>query len=399
MECASEFQELASHNPFVQGLVDDGYDLDFVGGYFAIYGLPYLNGQGGLEHGDWVSPVDLSGWVLDPPTNHQAWFRGGRPHDQRGRQLRLGGGADKIKVIEGFETDQSFSYKLTEAGQMRNYRSFEEKVRTYLDTITAPALAAYPDATPLRGIAIRAAQQGTPLRFPDTFSARYHMNDVSFRLKDKRIAIVGLGGTGSYILDFVARTHLAEIAIFDDDKVHVHTIFRFPSFIPRAIGRLKVDALAEQYGNWHSNIVPVPERVTEANIEVLRTSDFVFIALDHGPSRAFISDWLSSKGIPFVDCGMGLNRAPIGLNGVVRITGVDRRAYEATVGTVHLPASDPEGGEYRKQGQIAELNALNATLAVIRFKQHFGIYERLDEAVSYIFETTSFDLDKLVPQA
>ena len=42
------------------------------------------------------------------------------------------------------------------------------------------------------------------------------------------MAIIGLGGTGSYILDFIARTHLERIALFDDDKVHVHTIFRIP---------------------------------------------------------------------------------------------------------------------------------------------------------------------------
>lgn len=395
MECASAFLELASRNPFVQDLLDEGFDVDFIGGYFVIYGLPYLDEKGGLEHGDWVSPVDLADGVLGPPSNHQAWFRGGRPHDQGGRQLRLGGGPDKVTVVVGFETDQSFSFKLAEAGQMRSYVSFEEKVRTYVDAITAPALAAYPDATPLRGIEKRAAEQGTPLRFPDTLSARYHMNDVSFLLRDKRVAIVGMGGTGSYILDFIARTHLAEIAIFDDDTVHVHTIFRFPGFIPRAIGRLKVDALAEQYGNWHANVVPVSERVTEANVATLGAFDFVFVALDHGPSRAAIVGWLTANGVPFVDCGMGLNRAPVGLNGVVRITGVDRAAYERTIGTAYLPASDPEGGEYRKQGQIAELNALNATFAVIRFKQHFGIYERLDDAASYIFETTSFDLDKL----
>lgn len=136
--------------------------------------------------------------------------------------------------------------------------------------------------------------------------------------------------------------------------------------------------------------------MTPENIEQLASYDFVFIALDHGPSRELIANWLSARGIPFVDCGMGLNRAPVGLNGVVRITGVDRMAYEKTAHTVHLPSADPEGGEYRKQGQIAELNALNATLAVIRFKQHMGIYDRIDEAPSYIFETSTFDLDKLV---
>ena len=143
-------------------------------------------------------------------------------------------------------------------------------MQTYLDAITAPALAAYPDATPLRGIEIKAAAQGSPLRFPDTMSARYHINDISSLLRGKKVAIIGLGGTGSYILDFIARTHLERIALFDDDKVHVHTIFRIPGFIPRAIGGLKVEALARQYGQWHAGLEPVPERITPENIERLR---------------------------------------------------------------------------------------------------------------------------------
>ena len=396
MECGSEFPALASHNPFVQDLEEQGYLLDFVGGYLLIYGLPYLNERGELAYGDWASPVEqLVDRVVDAPKDHQALFRGGRPHDQSGRPLRLGGGPSKVKIADNFETDNSFSYKLLDAvGEKRSYSSFEEKVQTYLDTITGPALAAFPGATPLRGIEVKAREQGTPLRFPDTLSSRYHMNDVSRLLAGKKVAIIGLGGTGAYILDFIARTHLAQIALFDDDKVHVHTIFRIPGFIPRAIGSLKVDALFQQYSNWHANITPIPERVTEANIESLKGFDFVFLAIDHGPSRILIANWLSTNGIPFVDCGMGLNRAPVGLNGAVRITGVDRVAYEATARTVFLPGADPEGGEYRKQGQIAELNALNATLAVIRFKQHFGIYDREDASVSIIFETTSFDVDR-----
>lgn len=396
MECAFAFRELANRNRFIQDFEDQGYHLDFIGGYIVIYGLPYLNERGELAHGDLASPVDLSAdGVLDAPKDHQAWFRGSRPHDQNGRQLRLGGGDSKVKVAERFETDHSFSYKLfDDAGQLRAYKSFEEKILTYLDTITGPAMAAYPEATPLRALEFKSAEQGTPLRLPDTLSAQYNMNDVSSLLIGKKVAIVGLGGTGSYILDFVARTHLAEIALFDDDKVHVHTVFRFPGFIPRAIGMLKVEALLMQYSHWHGNIVPIPERVTDLNIEKLRNFDFVFLALDHGPSRISIADWLSANGVPFIDCGMGLNRAAVGLNGVVRVTGVDRAAYEATARTVHLPGGDPEGGEYRKQGQIAELNALNAALAVVRFKQHFHIYDREDTNASIILETSTFEVDK-----
>jgi molybdopterin/thiamine biosynthesis adenylyltransferase len=393
MACALGLPELASLNPFIKDLDELGYQVDFVGGYLIIYGLPYLDGQGGLKHGDWASPLDLNGAVIDPPSNHQAWWRGSRPHDQSKRELRLGGGPNAVAVAPDLVTDHSFSFKLHENGEMRAYRSFEEKVQTYLDAITAPALAAYPNATPYRGIEIKAAAQGSPLRLPDTMSASYHINDISSLLRGKKVAIIGLGGTGSYILDFIARTHLERIALFDDDKVHVHTIFRIPGFIPRAIGELKVDALARQYGQWHAGLDPVPERVTSANIDRLSDFDFVFVSVDDGPARHYIVDWLSAKGIPFVDCGMGLDRSVIGLSGFVRITGVDRKAIEDNVNTPRLPIENAKDGEYRKQAQITEFNALNATMAVIRFKQHFKLLDRLDEATCYIFDSALLEID------
>jgi molybdopterin/thiamine biosynthesis adenylyltransferase len=386
--------ELASRNPFIRDLEELGYQLDFVGGYLVIYGLPCLDHQGGLKHGDWASPLDLNGAVIDPPiNNHQAWWRGTRPFDQDKRELRLGGGPNPVTVAPNFVTDQSFSFKLQENGVNRDYRSFEEKVQTYLDVITAPAMAAYPDATPLRGIALKAAAQGSPLRFPDTMSSRYHMNDISSLLRGKRVAIIGLGGTGSYILDFIARTHLERIALFDDDKVHVHTIFRIPGFIPRAIGELKVNALARQYGHWHAGLEPVPERITLVNIERLSGFDFVFVSVDDGPARLLIVDWLSARGIPYVDCGMGLDRSVGGLSGFVRITGTDRKAFDDNVSTARLPTENAKLNEYRKQAQITELNALNAVMAVIRFKQHFKLLDRLDEATCYILDTATLEID------
>ena len=394
MTCDLGFLELASLNPFIQDLDEQGYHLDFIHGYIVIYGVPYLDKAGCLRYGDWISPVDLTeGGVLDPPGNHQAWFRGEKPHDRDGRELSIGTRENRLEVTTNFAADFSFSLKLLENGQMRKYHSFEEKVQTYLDAITAPAMAAYPESTPLRGIEIKAAAQDSPLRFPDTSSASYNLNDISSLLRTKKVAIIGLGGTGSYILDLLARTHLERITLFDDDKVHVHTIFRMPGFIHRSIGKPKVEALASQYGNWHSGIEPINERVTQENIERLLGFDFVFVSVDDGPARRFIVDWLSSNSVPFIDCGMGLNRSVVGLNGTVRITGVDRAAYDRTIDTAYLPTGDAKEDEYHRQAQIAELNSLNAALAVIRFKQHFGVYDRLDDSAWYVFETASLELD------
>ncbi len=394
MACAFGLPELASHNVFIKDYEETGYLIDFVGGYLVFYGLPYLDKDGQLQHGDWASTVDLNGAVIDPPSNHQAWWRGSRPCDQQGRELRLGGGPGRIEIVPDLVTDYSFSYKLLDGnGAMRGYQSFEEKLQTYLETITAPALSAFPQATPLGGIAVKAAAQGSPLRFPDTMSSRYHMNDLSALLRGKKIAIIGLGGTGSYILDFLARTHLERIALFDNDKVHVHTIFRFPGFVPGAIGKLKVQALSQQYDQWHAGIEPIAERITSENVVRLKDFDFVFVSVDDGPARRLITEWASSNGVPFVDCGMGLNRSRVGLGGFVRITGVDRKAFDANVGTVRLPVENAKDDEYQKQGQITELNALNATMAVIRFKQHFGIFDRECPATSSIFDSVDFKIE------
>jgi hypothetical protein len=395
MTCAFGLPELVSHNPVLRDLDETGYLLDFVGGHLVIYGLPCLDGQGRLQHGDWATPLDLTGAVISPPSNHQAWWRGVRPHDQNRRELRLGGGVHALAVAPDLITTYSFSYKLMdEQGVLRPYQSFEEKVQTYLATITAPAMSAYTGATPLRAIAVKAAAQGSPLRIPDTMSARYQFNDLSGLLRGKKVAIVGLGGTGSFILDSLARTHLDQIALFDDDKVHVHTIFRWPGFIAGAIGKLKVEALAAHYDQWHAGVVPVAERITAGNVARLKEYDFVFVSVDEGPARLLIVDWLSVQGIPFVDCGMGLNRSKVGLSGFVRITGTDRRAFEDNRGTVRLPIENAKADEYRKQAQIPELNALNANMAVIRFKQHFGLLDRESVATSYIFDTVTFEVDR-----
>lgn len=394
MTCAFGLPELANHNPFLRDLEETGYSIDFVGAYLVFYGLPYLDKDGQIQYGDWVSPVELNEFVIDPPSNHQAWWRGVRPCDQQGRELKLGGGADRVTVTPELVTDFSFSYKLLDGnGAMRGYESFDEKVRTYFDTITAPAVAAYPQATPFSNTANRAAVRDSPLRFPDTMSSRYHINDLSLLLRGKKVAIIGLGGTGSYILDFLARTHLEQIALFDDDKVHLHTIFRLPGFIAQAIGKLKVEALAQHYNQWHSGIQPVAERITLENVARLKEFDFVFVSIDDGPSRFLVVDWLSANGIPFVDCGMGLNRSTVGLSGYVRITGVDRKAFDENVGSARLPVENAKDDEYRKHAQITELNAVNAAMAVIRFKQYFGLFDRESDATSHIADSATFEID------
>lgn len=86
-------------------------------------------------------------------------------------------------------------------------------------------------------------------------------------------------------------------------------------------------------------------------------------------------------GIPFIDVGMGLDRKRGPLSGMLRVTYYsaerarelrDRRLAELVDGADDI---------YRTNIQICELNALNACLAVIRFKQLRGFY--FDETDPY----------------
>jgi hypothetical protein len=49
---------------------------------------------------------------------------------------------------------------------------------------------------------------------------------------------------------------IARCQVVDD----VHTIFRMAAFIHHAIGKAKVEALAQHYGQWHAAIEPINAR-------------------------------------------------------------------------------------------------------------------------------------------
>ena len=101
---------------------------------------------------------------------------------------------------------------------------------------------------------------------------------------------------------------------------------------------------------------------------------FAFVSVDKGSSRAGIFDLLLSKKIPFIDVGMGLNRRRGPLSGMLRVTyysvadGAEVRAKKLAD-----EADEPEE-EYRTNIQISELNAINAGLAVLKYKQLRDFY-------------------------
>lgn len=77
--------------------------------------------------------------------------------------------------------------------------------------------------------------------------------------------------------------------------------------------------------------------------------------------------------MPFIDVGMGIYLADTALGGVLRVTTSTKTTRDGA--RARMPFSDGDGhNEYAQNIQIAELNALNAALAIIKWKKLCGFY-------------------------
>jgi hypothetical protein len=217
-------------------------------------------------------------------------------------------------------------------------------------------------------------------QYLDTASSKALISNISAKLGLGKIAIVGLGGTGAYILDLVAKTRVREINLFDGDRFRQHNAFRSPgaaSIDDLRQTPLKVHYLGQQYSRIHRGIRAHAYDIDSSNVDELRPMEFVFVAVDNSEAKRLIVCKLEEFGIPFVDAGIGVYETDGALAGQVRTTTSTPSKRDAIPSRVGFSDEDANN-EYDRNIQIADLNALNAALAVIKWKKLFGFYMDLD---------------------
>jgi len=167
-----------------------------------------------------------------------------------------------------------------------------------------------------------------------------------------------------------------EIHLFDGDVFYNHNAFRCPgaaSIEDLQAKQKKVHYLSMPYARMRKGIVPHDCFIDESNIELLRELDFVFICIDKGKAKRVIVDNLEAWGKSFVDLGMGVQLSDEKLLGMITVTTSTPEKRDHFLENVAF--NDGQGeNEYSRNVQIAELNALNAVLAVIKWKKLRGYY-------------------------
>lgn len=376
------FRELASHNDDLKRLLEKGYALELDGSYLVVRDIPYLDDGKNLKIGAIVTKLVFVDQRLVQQEDHQIFFCGSHPHTIEGSPiLNLGGGAASLALIDPtLVVQRSFSNK-----PPNGFSDFFAKIESYVSIISGPAMELH-STSPFTFRVGREATSGSVFKFHDTMTSRAEIGDLSEKFHDEVIAIVGLGGTGAYILDFMVKTPVREIRAFDRDAFHVHNAYRSPGRLEDGeLGKTKAEVYAARYGNFRSGLVVEPKFIDASSGVDLDGVTFAFVAVDKGSSRSAIFDVLLSRRIPFIDVGMGLDRKRGPLGGMLRVTYYSADRGLEVRGRGFAEVVDAPGDEYRTNIQIAELNAINAGLAVLKFKQLRGFYADDDAPYHLLF--------------
>lgn len=366
-------QELINHSDDLKKLQNEGYELDVNNGYGIVSHIPYLKANGEIDYGTLVSSIAFEGNKAKYNGGHVIHFSGEQPCNIDGTEITSIKHCNSNSIMAGINVTRSFSNK-----PEGNYKDYYEKFVNYANIISFPAIAK-DDSVTAKTFKKVVTEEDSVFQYVDTNSSRAGIDNCNRKMLDKKIAIIGLGGTGAYILDLVSKTSVKEIHLIDGDVFCQHNAFRSPGAASKEIfskSMSKVSYFKANYQNMHKNLIEHDMFIKEENVSVLKDMDFVFICIDSGTARKLTTDYLVLEEIPFIDTGIGLQNINDTINGQIRTTIFDKTNYDKI--PVYLDFNEDGDDVYNTNIQIVECNALNATIAVIEWKKYFGIYESAD---------------------
>jgi hypothetical protein len=369
------FQKLVSHNKDIKLLVEQGYAVGFDSNYMVIRDIPYLDADKQLQIGAIVTKLEFVDQERVTQQNHQVSFAGSSPCSIDGKTIpNLGDSPHQLVLSEKCNdiiVQRIFSNKPKSTGI---FADFFEKINSYVAIISGPAMEMY-DVSPYTFKIVENVESGSVFKIHDTLTSLAEITDLSANLKNDVIALIGLGGTGAYILDFLVKTPVREIKAFDFDLFHIHNAFRSPGMLDKdELSKRKAEVYHSRYANFRDGLTIETKFIDTSCGEDLNGVTFAFVCVDKGSSRSEIFDLLLSKKIPFIDVGMGLHRKRGPISGQLRTTYYSSEQGQNIRARNLAPLTDSPDDIYKTNIQIGELNALNACLAVMRFKQLRGFY-------------------------
>lgn len=127
------------------------------------------------------------------------------------------------------------------------------------------------------------------------------------KLQQKHVAVFGLGGVGSYVVEGLVRAGIGKFTLIDFDKVDVSNINRQIIATTKTVGRYKVDVEEERIKviNPDANVITYKEFVENQNengelFEHLKNVDYIVDAIDTVTAKIRIVEFANKNNINII---------------------------------------------------------------------------------------------------
>jgi molybdopterin-synthase adenylyltransferase len=127
------------------------------------------------------------------------------------------------------------------------------------------------------------------------------------KLKSAKVLVVGAGGLGSPVIEYLAAAGVGRLGLIDNDLISLSNLQRQPVHDTAGLGRRKVDSAAERAAaiNPHVIVEVFPLRLTESNaLALVRNYDVVADCSDNSATRYVVSDACFHAGKPLISAAV-----------------------------------------------------------------------------------------------
>lgn len=137
------------------------------------------------------------------------------------------------------------------------------------------------------------------------------------RLRKLSVAVIGCSGTGSPVVEQLARLGVGELVMVDDDKLEARNINRILNATMEDVraGRLKVDVLADAVRRMETGtrVVKLPVNLwTPEAVRAVAQCDLVFGCMDTIDGRFLLNTIAAYYQLPYIDLGVRIAAVPDG---------------------------------------------------------------------------------------
>jgi len=216
------------------------------------------------------------------------------------------------------------------------------------------------------------------------------------RLRSAHAAIVGAGGIGSPLIQYLAAAGLGRLTIIDDDRVDLSNLQRQTLFATGDQGRSKPDVAAKRIAglNPDVSVTSHPVRVTADNADQLLSGAEVIIdGSDNFETRLLVADTAHRRRVPLVSASVARFQGQLG---VFRGWEQAKPCYRCFVGNdPQLPEQScaDVGVLGAMAGVMGSLAALEAIRAIVPFGEDSAGKLLLADALMLRFRTVALPKD------